>query len=56
MSGSCRSNNVCRYYSKPALYIFLPVFEIIVLAMYAVARVDRMFYAPRRDEQSFVVV
>jgi hypothetical protein len=40
---------MCVGYSKPAFHIFLPVFEII-------ATVDRMFYAPRRDEQSFVAV
>jgi hypothetical protein len=47
---------VYRYYSKPAFYIFLPVFEIIVLVMYAVARVDRLFYALRGDEQSYLGV
>jgi hypothetical protein len=53
-SRSCGSNNVRRYYSKPAFYIFLPTFEIIVLVMYVVARVDRMFYALRGDEQSYL--
>jgi hypothetical protein len=41
----------CRYYSKPAFYIFLPGFELIILGMYAVTRVDRMFYALGRHEQ-----
>ena len=40
-----------RYYSKPAFYIFLPGFELIILGMYAVTRVDRMFYALGRHEQ-----
>lgn len=48
------ANNLHRYYSKPAFYIFLPTFEIIVLVMYAVARVDRMFYAPKGDEQFYL--
>ena len=46
---------VRRYYSKPAFYIFLPVFEIIVLVMYAVALVDRLFYAPRADSSPILV-
>lgn len=39
------SLTMCRYYSKPAFYVFVPVFELTVSAMYAAARVDRLFYA-----------
>ena len=44
-------SDACRYYSKPAFYIFLPGFELIILGMYAVTRVDRMFYALGHHEQ-----
>ena len=52
-SESCADadSDPCRYYSKPAFYIFLPGFELIILGMYAVTRVDRMFYALGRHEQ-----
>lgn len=39
-----------RYYSKPAFYVFVPVFELAVSCMYAAVRVDRLFYVEGKAE------
>ena len=46
-----RQLSVNRYYSKASFYVFLPVFELIVLGQYAVARVDKMFYVSGSNER-----
>ncbi|OBT85295.1 hypothetical protein VE02_07826 [Pseudogymnoascus sp. 03VT05] len=38
------------YYSKPAFYVFVPVFELAVSCMYAAVRVDRLFYVQGKGE------
>lgn len=39
-----------RYYSKPAFYLFVPVFELAVSCIYAGSRVDRLFYVKGKGE------
>lgn len=41
----------CRYYSKPAFYVFVPLFELAVSCIYAATRVDRLFYVKGKEEE-----
>lgn len=44
------SLTLCRYYSKPAFYVFVPVFELAVSCMYAGTRIDQLFYVKGKGE------
>ena len=49
------ANDPAWYHKRPAFYIILPTFEILVVLMFAVMRMDKRFYLEGKAEKARVL-